>query len=49
MAVEVVINPYSWWAWPLQTKCVMKTACKRQGKALMNGSYVIRVVLKAVL
>jgi len=29
MAVEIMANPYSWWA-------CMKTACKRQGKAIMD-------------
>jgi len=37
MAVEVVANPYSLWAWPL-TKRVMKSTHKRQGKAVMDVS-----------
>jgi len=32
-----------------KTKRAMKTACKEQGKAIMDVYFVIRVVLKAVL
>jgi len=49
MAVEVVANPYSWWMWLFKTKCVVKTACMEQGKAVMDVSFVIRAVLKAML
>jgi len=49
MAVEVVANPYSWWVWSLLTKHVVRTERKDQGKAMIDFSFVIRVVLKAVL
>jgi len=49
MAVEVVADPYSWWMWPLQTKHILKTAREEQGNTVTYISFVIRVVLKAVL
>jgi len=35
--------------WPLKTKFIVKTAHKEQGKAIINVSFVIKIVLKAVL
>jgi len=48
MTVEIMVNPYIW-AWLLQTKRVVTTAHKEQGKAVIYAHFVIRVVLKAVL
>jgi len=49
MVDEVVANSYNWWAWLLQTEPIMKIAHREQGKAAMYVTFVITVILKAVL
>jgi len=49
MVVDVVANHIVGGRGLCKTKCIVKTPCKEQGKAIMDVSFVIRVVLKAVI